>query len=328
MNFITSFLLTVGLFIVGYFGSRLPFVFGLVIPYTALTLFVLGLVCRMIAWARVPVPFRIPTTCGQQRSLSWIKSNNLESPFNLLGVVGRMFLEVFFFRSLFRNTKAELYDGTRLVYGSNKFLWVGAMAFHWSFLLIVLRHFRFFTEPVLPCVLWLQDLDGLFEIAVPAFYLTNFFIVAALGYLLARRLFNPQVRYISLGSDYFALFLILAIALTGIWMRYIDKVDVVKIKELVMSLVAFAPVVPDGIGWLFFVHLFFVCVLLAYFPFSKLLHMPGVFFSPTRNLANNNRAKRHINPWNPEVKCHTYEEWEDEFRDTLKRIGLPLDKAE
>ena len=81
-----------------------------------------------------------------------------------------------------------------------------------------------------------------------------------------------------------------------------------------------------AIGGIFYVHLFFVSILLAYFPFSKLMHMGGVFLSPTRNLANDNRARRHINPWNHPVKVHTYEEYEDEFRDKIKEVGLPVDK--
>ncbi|CAD7782481.1 MAG: hypothetical protein KIIPBIDF_01663 [Candidatus Methanoperedenaceae archaeon GB50] len=78
----------------------------------------------------------------------------------------------------------------------------------------------------------------------------------------------------------------------------------------------------------FYVHIFLVSVLFAYFPFSKLTHMAGVFLSPTRNLANNNRAVRHINPWNPPVVIHTYEEWEEEFKDKIKAAGIPLDKEE
>jgi hypothetical protein len=55
------------------------------------------------------------------------------------------------------------------------------------------------------------------------------------------------------------------------------------------------------------------------------MHMGGVFMSPTRNSRNNSRAKRHINPWNYPVKAHTYEEWEDEFKDAIKEAGLPLE---
>ena len=94
-----------------------------------------------------------------------------------------------------------------------------------------------------------------------------------------------------------------------------------------MGLVTLSPVVPAGIGPLFFMHLLLLSALIAYFPFSKLMHMGGVFLSPTRNLANTNRIKRHINPWNYPVKVHTYEEWEEEFRDKIKASGLPLEKA-
>ena len=72
--------------------------------------------------------------------------------------------------------------------------------------------------------------------------------------------------------------------------------------------------------------LFFVCVLLAYFPFSKLMHLGGVFLSPTRNMANTTRMVRHINPWNAPVPLHTYEEYEDEFREKMIEAGLPVDK--
>jgi nitrate reductase gamma subunit len=91
-------------------------------------------------------------------------------------------------------------------------------------------------------------------------------------------------------------------------------------------LISFHPAVQTGIGVLFYIHLFLVCVLLSYFPFSKLLHMPGIFLSPTRNLANNSRMKRHINPWDHPVNVHTYEEYEEEFRDKMKEAELPLDK--
>jgi len=326
MNIWYSLIITGLLFLISLLGVNNPTVFGIVIPYIAISVFILGVIYRVVIWAKSPVPFRIPTTAGQQKSLSWIKANNLESPHNIWGVVGRMFLEILFFRSLFKNTKVELREGPHITYGSDKFLWIGAMAFHWCFLIIFLRHFRFFTEPVLGFVIWLQTIDGLFDIAVPTLYLTTAIIVPALLYLLGRRILNLQVRYISLVADYFALFLILGVVFSGIWMRYFDKVDIVKVKELAMGLFSFNAHVPDGIGSIFFIHLFFVSILIMYFPFSKLMHMAGVFFSPTRNLANNNRMKRHINPWNPDVKVHTYQEYEDEFRDKIKEAGLPLEK--
>jgi len=110
-------------------------------------------------------------------------------------------------------------------------------------------------------------------------------------------------------------------------MRYFVRQDVAAIKELTLGLVTFTPAVPAGVGAFFFVHLMLLSALLVYFPFSKLMHMAGVFLSPTRNLANTNRMRRHVNPWNYPVKVHTYQEWEEEFHDKIKAAGLPLEKA-
>ena len=110
-------------------------------------------------------------------------------------------------------------------------------------------------------------------------------------------------------------------------MRYLIRVDITAVKELAMGLFTFNPVVPEGIGVIFYIHLFFLCTLIAYFPFSKLMHMAGVFMSPTRNLANNSRAVRHINPWNYPVKFHTYAAYEDDFRERMIEAGLPVEKG-
>ena len=306
--------------------GKLHILFGVVVPYAALAIFIVGIISRVVRWARSPVPFRITTTCGQQKSLSWIKADNLESPYNTMGVIARMALEVLLFRSLFRNAKVELRNDPRLVYGGAKWLWLAGLAFHWSFLVILIRHLRFFTEPVPRLVGFLATVDGVFEIGVPALYITGAVMLTAITYLFLRRVFIPQVRYISLAADYFPLFLILGVGLSGVLMRHFFKVDLLKVKELAMGLVSFHPPVPLGIGIPFYIHLFLVSILLAYFPFSKLMHLAGVFFSPTRNLANNNRMKRHINPWDYPVKVHSYEEYEDEFRDRMKGAGIPVEK--
>jgi len=329
MNALYSFFAILLLGLTAYFGVAvwgLHPVFGIFVPYAAFGLFVLGIVYRVLKWARSPVPFGIATTCGQQRSLPWVKASYLENPHSTLGVIGRMALEVLLFRSLFRNTRVELRGGPRLLYGGNKYLWLGAMAFHWTFLIILLRHFRFFTEPVPSFVLLLQNLDGFFQVGVPVLYLSGLIIIAALGYLFLRRILDPKVRYISLAADYFPLFLILSIAVSGVLVRYFTKVDIVKVKELALGLVSLNPTIPEGIGAPFYIHLFFVCALLAYFPFSKLVHMGGVFLSPTRNLRADTRRHRHVNPWNHPVEVHTYEEWEDEFRDKMKDAGLPVER--
>ncbi|MFH1810461.1 MAG: sulfate reduction electron transfer complex DsrMKJOP subunit DsrM [Pseudomonadota bacterium] len=308
-------------------AQGLQILFTAVLPYSVLALFVGGVLVKVAGWARSPVPFRIPTTCGQQKSLPWIKSNNLENPYNIVGVVGRMALEVFLFRSLFRNTKTELHrDGPTVSYGPTKWLWLGGLVFHYSMLVIVIRHLRLFTEPVPVWILWLQQLDGFFEVGVPAMFITTVAFLVAVSYLFLRRVFIPQLRYISLANDYFPLFLLLGIGATGAILRHFVKTDIVGVKELILGVVTFSPVAMPGVHWWFYVHFMLVLTLFAYFPFSKLMHAGGVWMSPTRNLANNNRVVRHINPWNPTVKVHTYEEYEDDFRQRMVDAGLPVDK--
>jgi len=306
-------------------SGGLQSLFGIWIPYLAVATFIVGIALQVIRWGRSPVPFRIPTTCGQQRALPWIPNDSLDNPHTTGAVLKRMFLEVFLFRSLFRNTRMKLQDGN-LVYGSTKWLWLGALAFHYAFFTILIRHLRFFLEPVPALIAMMDKADSFFQIGLPPMYQTDAVILAALVFLLARRLFEPQVRYISFTSDFFPLLLIGAIAITGILMRYFVRVDVTAIKQLAMSLATFSPAVPTGVGSLFFAHLFLICVLLASFPFSKLLHAPGVFMSPTRNLANTSREERHVNPWNYPVKVHTYEEWEEEFHVPMKKAGFTLEK--
>ncbi|MDB9822686.1 sulfate reduction electron transfer complex DsrMKJOP subunit DsrM [Deltaproteobacteria bacterium] len=331
---------------VGVWLLDMRYFFGIIVPYAALTIFILGIIYRVIKWACSPNPFRIPTTAGQQKSLSWIKQSKLDNPSTTMGVVGRMLFEILFFRSLFRNTSLEFRQGQKITYEWEKWLWIAALAFHYSFLVVVLRHLRFFTEPIPTFVHLIESLDGLLEtgiapfagFGVPGILISGFVLLGALTYLFLRRIYIPQVRYISLPADYFPLFLIIGIAGTGILMRYmgvfmefIFKIDwltvqVVQVKELGIGLVTFNPVMPEGIGTLFFVHLFLVCTLLVYFPFSKLMHMGGVFLSPTRVFANNNREVRHVNPWDYPVKTHTYDEYEDEFREKMVEAGLPVEK--
>jgi nitrate reductase gamma subunit len=307
------------------FSATLSSLLTVVVPYAALAVFLVGFLYRVLLWAKSPVPFRITATCGQQISLPWIRRNPLDCPSDLKGVIGRMFMEVFLFRSLFRNTELTLADG-RPVYGSAKWLWFFGLLFHWSLLIVVLRHLRFFVEPIAPWISGLSAVDGFFEIGIPTFYLSDAALLAGLTFLLLRRLVVPQLRYISLVTDYFALLLILGIATTGLLMRHFFPADLLVVKNLAMGLVTFAPAVPKGVGPVFYTHLCFVFTFLAWFPFSKLMHMGGIFLSPTRNLANDNRMNRHVNPWNAPVKVHTYEEYEDEFREKMKLAGLPLDK--
>jgi [DsrC]-trisulfide reductase subunit M len=329
MNALFPFIMVLAFGGLAYAGAEIVstrWMLAVILPYAAIAVFLVGITYRVIKWAASPVPFHIPTTCGQQKTLPWIRSSWLENPHNKAGVLVRMVVEVFLFRSLFRNTRAQLRDGPAIRYTEEKFLWLGALAFHWSLLIILLRHLRFFLVPVPRFVLGLEAVDGFLQISAPQLLISDGVIIGALLFLLLRRLKNPQVRYISLFTDYFALFLLLGIAFSGVLMRYFFRVDLERVKELAIGLITFSPAVPVAVGPLFFIHLTLVSVLFAYFPFSKLVHMGGIFLSPTRNLANDSRRNRHVNPWDYPVKVHTYSEWEAEFHDKIKAAGLPLER--
>jgi nitrate reductase gamma subunit len=329
MNVIISLAVVVGLFLLGMLGgagTALGWIFGVVIPYVALLVFFGGLIYRVLEYAKIPVPFRITTTCGQEKSLPWIKQAKFDNPSGTLGVAGRMFFEIVFFRSLLRNTRAQLLERGRLVYATSLWLWIAAIAFHWTLLVILIRHLRFFTSPTPAFVTFLEEADGFLEVGVPVFFATTVIFIVGLAFLLFRRLLNPQMRYMSLLDDYFPLFLLLAIAGSGFCLRHFEKTDIVGVKEMCVGLATFSPTVIASVDPLFYGHLFLVCVLLIYFPFGKLLHAAGAYLSPTRNMANNNRMVRHVNPWDYPVKVHSYEEYEDEWRDKMKAAGVPVDK--
>ena len=336
-RYMFSFIAVIVLFLIAWAGTAigLEVVFGIIIPYLALLMFIVGFFYKVLSWSRSAVPFRIPTTGGQQKSLPWVKHSKFDSPTAQWQVVVRMALEVLAFRSLFRNTRMRLKEGSKVSYQLELFLWVGALAFHYAFLAVLFRHIRFFTEPVPFIVQLVENIDSFFRIEIiypviqfglPAVYISSLVLLLAIFYLFLRRIFIPQVKYISLASDYFPLLLIFGIALTGFLMRYVLKIDVTAAKELTMGLVTFHPTIPEGVGTVFYIHLFFVSILLAYFPFSKLMHLGGIFLSPTRNLTTDTRAKRHINPWNYPVPVHTYQEYEDEFREKMVEVGLPVEK--
>jgi nitrate reductase gamma subunit len=331
-----AFVAVLVLFLIAWAGASigLQWLFGVAVPYLAVIVFGVGFTRKVLGWSRSAVPFAIPTTAGQAKSFDWIQDAKLDNPSSKFGVFLRMVLEVFTFRSLFRNTRMKLKEG-KLFYQLEIFLWVGALAFHYAFLTVLLRHTRFFLEPVPWWVQMLENIDSFFrfeilypqfQFGLPGVYLSGIVLLAAVTYLAVRRIVIPPVRYISLASDYFPLILIFGIAFTGIMMRYVTKIDINAAKQLAMGLVTLHPTVPEGIGAIFYIHLFFVCTLLAYFPYSKLMHLGGIFLSPTRNMLGNTRAYRHVNPWNHPVHVHTYDEYEEEFREKMVEAGLPVDK--
>ncbi len=227
--------------------------------YIATAFLLVGLVLRIKKYAQTPAPLKIPTT---------------PAPTTRTGVVLRMFREVVFFESLFKGTK---------------WTWIFSWVFHFALLLVLLRHGRYFWEPV-PWPIELVQPFGMYA---------GFALVAGLVGLWARRFLVDRVRYISGPSDHLMLALLVMIGISGLGMKFVAHTDIVGVKAFFQGLMAFSwqPLQPLPGDFLLLVHLALVALLMIIFPYSKLLHAPGIFFSPTRNQVDNPREKRHIADW-------------------------------
>jgi [DsrC]-trisulfide reductase subunit M len=197
------------------------------------------------------------------------------APTTSFGAMVRVLSEVLLFRSLYKG---------------NKWTWVGGVFFHWAFLFVILRHLRYFFFPVPAWDMGLQNMGIYAGIILPI----------AVLYLLMRRTTVDRTVFISSLADYFALALIFFIAGTGLIMKFYERPFLVDIKGFVYGLMTFNPSTMP-LDPLFLVHFTLVLILLAYFPFSKLVHAAGIFFSPTRNQADNPRETRHVTPWSPNL---------------------------
>ncbi|NCC23418.1 MAG: nitrate reductase [Alphaproteobacteria bacterium] len=200
-----------------------------------------------------------------------LKIPTTPAPTTRSGVVFRMTREVVLFESLFRG---------------NKWTWIFGWIFHFGLFLVTLRHLRYFMEPV-----WLP-----IELVQPFGIYGGMAMVVGLAGLWARRFFVDRVRYISSPSDHLILALLIAIGSTGLLMKFVFHTDVVAVKSFFIGLYSFDPQPLPG-DPLLLLHLFLVAALMIIFPYSKLLHAPGLFFSPSRNQVDNPRERRHIAPW-------------------------------
>ncbi len=224
--------------------------------YAGAAVFLLGLGHKIVWYARTPAPLKIPT---------------MPAPTNGIGVALRMAREAALFESLFK---------------SNKWAWLFSALFHLGLLLEVLRHLRYFVQPLWGWVVLIQ----------PAGLYGGFAMVVGLLGLLARRLLVARVYYVTQPSDYLMILLLLGIAASGLSVTYLDHADIVSFKEFILGVLYF-DWQPLPANPLLVIHLVLASVLMAVFPFSKLLHAPAVFFSPTRNQVDNARERRHLAPW-------------------------------
>ncbi len=219
--------------------------------YAAVCLFTAGVAYRMWDYARRPAPLKIPTT---------------PAPVTSWGVVARQTREIVFFESLFK---------------ANGWTWLFGWLFHAGLLVVLLRHLRYFTEPVWIWVVLLQPI-GIYAGLVMA---------GGLAMLLLRRFAVPCIRFISAPSDYLHLALLLAIAGSGLLMTYVAHTDIVATKAFILGLLYldWQPIPKDPLVLL---HLGLVFLLVMLFPFSKLIHIGGLLFNPTRSQVDNPRESR------------------------------------
>jgi nitrate reductase gamma subunit len=224
--------------------------------YVATAVLVVGLALKIRSYLRTPAPLKIPTT---------------PAPTTTSGVALRLTREVVFFESLFK---------------ASKWTWLFGWLFHAALLLVLLRHVRYFQEPVWAPIVFVQFFGTY----------AGFAMVAGLAGLWARRFLVDRVRYISTPSDHLHLALLLAIGLTGLGMRFVAHTDIVAVKAFMLGLMRLdlQPLPADPVLLL---HLALVALLMLVFPISKLLHAPGLFFSPTRNQADTSREARHVAAW-------------------------------
>jgi nitrate reductase gamma subunit len=200
-----------------------------------------------------------------------LKIPTTPAPVTTGGVVLRILREVVLFESLFK---------------SNKWIWLFGYMFHAALLLAMMRHLRYFIHPVWDWVALVQPF-GMYA---------GFAMLAGLGALWFRRIFVQRIRYISGPSDHLMLVLLIGITVSGLAMSFVARTDIIALKQFMLGLMRldWQPMPTEPI---LMAHLGMVIALMIVFPFSKLLHAPGLFFSPTRNQVDNAREKRHLAPW-------------------------------
>ena len=208
---------------------------------------------------------------GYARTPAPLKIPTTPAPITRSGVLLLMLREVTLFQSLFRG---------------NLWTWAFGWLFHASLVLVTIRHLRYFLEPVWSWVVFLQPF-GMYA---------GFTMVLGLAGLWARRLFVERIRYISTPSDHLMLILLLLIGISGLIMSFVTRTDVVQVKAFFLGLIGMEWQILPG-DLILYGHLALVMSLMLIFPFSKLLHAPGIFFSPSRNQVDNPREQRHTAAW-------------------------------
>lgn len=219
----------------------------IILPYASIVIFVAGMIYRLRIWSRLPQPSMtlFPQPSGGDKK----------------GILA----EVFFFPKLF---------------GSDKLLWSMAWIFHICLAMIALGHLRVIFD-----FSFLWNALGMTPADVDSMSATlggaaGIVVLAVFLGIMFRRMLLQRVREISSGSDWIALFLLLAILTTGNLMRFGPHFDLAQTRAWFMSLITFSEVTAP-VGMAFLWHVMLGQLLFIYIPYSKILHFGGVFFSQT-----------------------------------------------
>ena len=228
-------------------------VVGVVLPYVAVLVFVIGMIYRLYSWKKLAAPsmtlFPAPPT-GESNALNTLK-------------------EAVFFKSLF--------------YG-DIVLWIIAWVFHVVLALIVVGHFRVFTGAIDAMLEPLIGKEGVETMSSGAGGVAGILILIAVALLLFWRLVLQRAREVTGLADYLALLLIAAIIITGDMMRFSpDHFDLNYTREYFAALATFSfsnvTTMPALANNLFLVHMGLALLLIMLIPFSKILHLGGIFFT-------------------------------------------------
>ena len=214
-----------------------------IFPYMALLVFFAGTIYQLWRWFKIPVPLRINLAPAKT---TW------------KAVTLKITAEVVVFLSLFRTDRT---------------FWIVAWIMHVCGLAILIGSHTFGV------IAEYGDYNSFYTIplarTIPTIAaLFSFPLIASLLYLLIKRLINKEILRITLFADYFALGLILAHVIDGVYMTYFTKFDLQEGVKWGIGLMTFRPYIIQD-SWIFAVHCLTGFSLFLYFPFSKLFHPLG-----------------------------------------------------
>ena len=221
-----------------------------ILPYIAVAIFVVGIVYRIARWFKARIVHNIVLT---------------PAPTTKSGAAIRYITEIAFFKSLFKGDKS---------------LWVAAWIMHVTLAGIIAGHivgFVFLGKQFVYIGFSEGTSKYLSELFGTAF---GIIIAVTLLYLLYRRFAVHEVKISSYVADYLHLLLLLGIVSAGNFMRLVAgySVDYRVAKQYFAELLTFQPITFDPqMNIVFVIHVLLVQILIIILPFSKLLHIPGIF---------------------------------------------------